>query len=221
MHRSDALQREVVVHHREHTLLHLTTVPCVDDNLLAACCVECYTSLRVETELLVVSNLCLRSVVYNKVRLELLELLCCRTDEHVCYEVSLPSNLNDETNSHTCILVSTAETVYYIEVLVAELFLSDSLNLVPNFLRHRVVIVLVLLCCPPYSVLRVLVHHDVLVLRRTTGVDTCLNVNCTKLCLLTYFEALETCLCLLFEQLLVRRIVSDYCRTSNAVLCQI
>ena len=67
------------------------------------------------------------------------------------------------------------------------------------------VIVLVLLCCPPYSVLRVLVHHDVLVLRRTTGVDTCHNVNCTKLCLLTYFEALETCLCLLFEQLLVRR----------------
>ena len=45
VHRSDALEREVVVHHREHTLLHLTTVPCVDDNLLAACHVECDASL--------------------------------------------------------------------------------------------------------------------------------------------------------------------------------
>ena len=45
VHRSDTIEWEEVVHHREHTLLHLTAVPCVDDNLLAACSVECYTSL--------------------------------------------------------------------------------------------------------------------------------------------------------------------------------
>ena len=48
VHGSDALQRQVVVHHGEHTLLHLSAVPCVNDNLLTACDVECYTCLRVK-----------------------------------------------------------------------------------------------------------------------------------------------------------------------------
>ena len=34
MHGGDALERLEVVHHREHTLLHLAAVPCVDDHLL-------------------------------------------------------------------------------------------------------------------------------------------------------------------------------------------
>ena len=45
VHRSDTLQGQIVVHHREHTLLHLTTVPGVDDDLLAAGSVESNTSL--------------------------------------------------------------------------------------------------------------------------------------------------------------------------------
>ena len=40
VHRSDTLQWQEVVHHREHTLLHLTTIPCVDDNLLLRSNVE-------------------------------------------------------------------------------------------------------------------------------------------------------------------------------------
>ena len=35
-----SLQWQEVVHHREHTLLHLTTIPCVDDNLLLRSYVE-------------------------------------------------------------------------------------------------------------------------------------------------------------------------------------
>ncbi|CUP79381.1 Uncharacterised protein [Segatella copri] len=153
VHRSHTLQWQEVVHHREHTLLHLTTIPCIDDNLLLRCYVESNTSLRVQTELLVVLNLSLRSVVNNEVWLECLELLSCRTDEHVCYEVSLPSNLNDETNSHTSILVSTAETIYNIEILVAELLNSEVLHCTPNLLRHWVVIILIFISSPPYSVL--------------------------------------------------------------------
>ena len=34
VHGSDAFKWEIVVHHREHTFLHLSTVPCIDDNLL-------------------------------------------------------------------------------------------------------------------------------------------------------------------------------------------
>ena len=45
VHRSHTLQWQEVVHHREHTLLHLTTVPCVNDYLLLSCYVEHNTSL--------------------------------------------------------------------------------------------------------------------------------------------------------------------------------
>ena len=40
VHSSYALQRKEVVHHREHTLLHLTAVPGVDDDLLLGSNVE-------------------------------------------------------------------------------------------------------------------------------------------------------------------------------------
>ena len=50
VHGSNALQRQIVVHHGEHTLLHLAAVPCVDDDLLAAGDVEGGSCLGVETE---------------------------------------------------------------------------------------------------------------------------------------------------------------------------
>ena len=70
----------IVVHHGEHTLLHLSAVPGVDDNLLAACDVEHNSGLRIQTQLLVVLNLCLGSVVYNEIRLKVLKLLSGRLE---------------------------------------------------------------------------------------------------------------------------------------------
>ena len=49
VHGSDALQRQIVVHHGEHTFLHLSAVPCINDNLLTACNVEHYSCLRVKS----------------------------------------------------------------------------------------------------------------------------------------------------------------------------
>ena len=36
VHRGNAFERKVVVHHRKHTFLHLATIPGVEDYLLAA-----------------------------------------------------------------------------------------------------------------------------------------------------------------------------------------
>ena len=47
VHGSDAFQRQVVVHHGEHTLLHLTAIPGVNDNLLTAGNVEHSSCLRI------------------------------------------------------------------------------------------------------------------------------------------------------------------------------
>ena len=48
VHRSDTTQRVQVVHDREHTLLHLTTVPSIQDNLLFSLQVENSSGLRVQ-----------------------------------------------------------------------------------------------------------------------------------------------------------------------------
>src|SRR5699024_12042428 len=94
---------------------------------------------------LIVLNFCLGSVVNNEIRLKVLQLFCCRLNEHICYEVSLPSNFHDETDRHTCIFVCAAECVNYEKSLVGELVLSDLFHCIPCFLACRVVIILVLI----------------------------------------------------------------------------
>ena len=221
VHGSDALQREEVVHHGEHALLHLAAIPGVDDNLLTGSSIESYAGLGVQAEFLVVGNLSLGSVVNNEIRLEVLQLLSGRLDEHVGYEMSLPSNLNDETNRHTGILVGTAESIYNEQLLVGQLGLCQILDSSPYVLAHRMVIVLVLIRGPPYSVLGVLIHNDVLILWRTASIDTGHYINSTQLSLFTYLIALETSLSLFLEQKLIRRIVNNLSSTSNTILAQI
>ena len=165
VHSSDAAEGEVVVHHREHTLLHFTTVPSVEDNLFLAGDVESYNSFRVETEFFVVFYLSLRSVVHHEVRSEVSEFFSAGLDEHVGHEVCLPSYFNDEANSKTSVLVSTAETVNNEKTLVRKFLLGKILHHVPSLFSHGVVVVLVLFRSPPYSVLRVFVNNDELVLR--------------------------------------------------------
>ena len=221
MHRSDATTWVEVVHHREHTLLHLTTVPSVQDNLFLCCYVEYNCCFRVQTEFLVVLNLCLGSVVYDEVRFETFELLCCRTDEHICYEVCLPSHLNDEANCKASCCICTAETINNEETLVRKLLLCEFLNNVPSFLACFVVVVGVLRSVPPQGVVRSLIINDELILRRTARVNASHYVYSTEFCLMTYFEALEACFRFLFKQLFVRRIVNDLRCTGNTVLGQI
>ena len=54
--------RYILVHDREHTFLHFTTVPSVQDNLFVGLQVEYSSCFRVQTQFLVVVNFCLRSI---------------------------------------------------------------------------------------------------------------------------------------------------------------
>ena len=69
------------------------------------------------------------------------------------------------------------------------------------------VVILVLLTGPPYGVLGVLIHYNVLVLRRTSGIDTGHDVDSTKFGYLTFFVALKARLGLFVEKNFVRRVV--------------
>jgi len=165
VHAGDTLEGEVVVLHGEHTLLHLATVPGVDDNLLAAGGVEGYASLAVEAEFLVVLYLCLGSVVDDEVGLELLEFCLGGLDEHVLDEVCLPSDFEDEAHSEVGSFIGAAESIYDVELLAGELLGGDILDLCPNGFAHGMVIVLVCLSGPPYLVVALSIVNDVLILR--------------------------------------------------------
>ena len=183
--------------------------------------VECNNCLRVEAEFLVVFNLSLRSVVHNEVRSEVLEFFFARLDEHVGHEVCLPSYFNDEANSKTSVLVSTAETVNNEETLVRKLLLGKISNNFPSFFSHGVVVVLVFFRSPPYSVLRVFVENDELVLRRTTSVNTSHHIYSTEFGCLTFFITFKGSLSFFFEKLFVRRVVHDFSSAENTVLGKI
>ncbi len=135
--------------------------------------------------------------------------------------MSLPSNLHDEANSHAGILVSAAESIHNEESLSAELLLCDILNGSPNILAHRMVVVLILIARPPYGVLGILIHNDVLVFGGTSGVDTGHYVNRTKLGLHTNLIAGEILLGLFLIQHLIGGIVNNLGGSGDAVLCQI
>ena len=153
VHGGDALERKVVVHHREHALLHLAAVPRVDNDLLTAREVEHDRSLGVEPEIAEVHDARLCRVVDDKIRLELLEFLLRRTNEHVRDKVSLPGNLHDEANRHARIHIRTAKCVNDKEALVAQLTDRDVAHGVPRLLRRTMVVVLILVGRPPDGIM--------------------------------------------------------------------
>ena len=221
VHGSHALQRQVVVHHGEHTLLHLAAVPGVDDDLLTAGNVEGNAGLAVQAQFLIVLDLGLGSVVDDEVRLEVGELFLGRADEHVGDEVRLPCDLDDEADGHAGIMVRAAERVDDVQLLVAKLLDRDILDGRPGGLGHGVVVVLVLVGGPPHGVLGVRVHDDILVFGGAAGVDAGHDVDRAQLADPTDFVPFKTSLGLFREQRLVGGVADDFSRTGDPVLFQI
>ena len=221
MHGSNALQRQEVVHHGEHTLLHLAAVPGVDDDLLLAGDVEQDSSLGVQAQLLVVLDLGLGSVVDHEIRLEVCQLLSGGLDEHIGDEMCLPGHFHDEADGHAGVLVGTAESIDDVQALVGKLLLGDLLHGLPCFLRSGVVVVLVLVGSPPHGVLGVFVHDDELILGGAAGVDAGHDVDSAQLADLTLLVAFQLGLGLLVEQLLIRGVVHDLGRAGDTILAQI
>jgi len=199
VHGSNSLKWKEVVHHREHTFLHLSAVPCVNDNLLFACDVEKYSCLRVKSELFVVLNFSFGSIVNNEIWLEVLKFFLCWLNEHICYEMCLPSYFNDKTDCHTSIFVSTAECIYNEKSLVRELFDCDIFNSCPSFFCSWVVVVLVFIRCPPNCIFGVLIHNDEFIFRRTSCVNSCHNVDSAEFTFLSLFKTFKFRFCFFFE----------------------
>ena len=122
VHGGDAAQGQEVVHHGEHALLHLATVPGAADELHLLGHVEGDEVLGVETLLLPVRVGALGTVHHHEVRFEGLQLFFARADEHVLHEVRLPGHLGDDAHRQAGIRVGTAETIDHKQTLAGELF---------------------------------------------------------------------------------------------------
>ena len=221
VHRGDALQGQIVVHHGEHALLHLAAVPGVEDDLLTAGNVEGHAGGGVEAELLVVDDLRLGGGVDHEVGLEGLKLFLAGLDEHVAHEVGLPGDLHDEADGHAGVGVGAAVSVDHEEALVAQLLHRDILDLGPDLLGHGVVVILITVGGPPHGVAGVLVHDDVLVLGRAAGVYAGHDVDGVELGQLADVIAFQLGLGLFREKELVGRVVDDLGAAGDTVFVQI
>ena len=225
MHCGDALEREVVVHHGEHTFLHFAAIPCVEDDLLAGSNVEGDAGFAAETELGEVLNFGLGCAENYEVGLLVEFLLVLRTDEHIGNEVGLPCNLHDEANLHTGVGVGAAEAVDYEEPLAAELLLGELLDALPCLFAHLVVVVGVTFGGPPdfagSAFLCGFVVYDVFVFRRTAGIYTGHYVDGTEFGNLTFVEAFEAGFGLFVVKDFIGRVVKDFLHTFDTVLAQI
>ena len=221
VHRSDALQGKEVVHIGEHTLLHLATIPSVDDNLNLLGEVEHNGGLAVEAELFVVLNFCLRGVEHHEIGLAIVcQLLLGGADEHIFHKVSLPSHLHNEADFQAGVLVCTAEGIHNVEFLVGELLGGNLLELLPSLGSYGFVVVFVLLRGPPYGVLRGLVLNEEFVFGRAAGVDTGHHVHSACLGELAFLVTFKVGIGLILKQLLIGGIVDNF-GTLDAILFQI
>ena len=221
VHGSNALERQIVVHHGEEALLHLAAVPGVKDDLLTAGDVEEDCGLGVKAELFIVLNFRLGSVVADEIGLEVLKLLCRGNDEHILDKVCLPCDFDDEADRHAGILVGAAECIDDEKTLVGEFLQSERFAGCPCLLGGRVVVVRILIAGPPDGVLGVFIHNDKFILGRTAGVNAGHDIDSAQLSLDTFVKALKVFVHFFIVKKLIGRVVDDLGYACDTILCQI
>ena len=219
MHRSHTVQRQQVVHVREHTFLHFTTVPSIQDNLDLFSQVEYNCSFRVQAQFFVVFNFSFRSVHDNEIRFtEVSQFFSCRTDEHVCYEVSLPCYFHDEAQFQARVFVSSAESVNNEQSFVRKFFSCQIFHSCPTFSVNWFVVVFVFFRSPPYCIFAGFVFYEEFIFRRTSCINASHYVYSAHVSYLAFFKTFQTWFCFFSEQNVIRRIVHNLGHTCDTVL---
>ena len=199
VHGSNALQRQVVVHHGEHAFFHLAAVPGVQDHLFVAGNVKCNTGFRIDAQFLVVLHFCFGRSVHYKIRFEIFLFLFRRGNKHILNKVRLPGHFHNETHRHAGILVGAAERVHHKQPLAAELLHGQRFHLCPYLFTHDMVIIRVFGRRPPHRIFGIFIHDDVLVLWGTPGINAGHNVHGIQLGQLAFFIPFQTGLHFFFE----------------------
>ena len=222
MHCCNTFKRQEVIHHAEETFFHLATVPGIQDDLFFSRDVKDSCSFGIKTEFFPVGDFSFGRVKYNKIRLLIKFFLIFRTNEHIGNEMRLPSNFHDETNFHAGIFMSSAETIDYEETLIGKFFNRKFFKSLPRFDGAFFIVIGIFGSCPPNftgcAFFSCFIVNNELILRRTTGVNACHNVDCAKFGFLSNVKTFKTGFSFFVEKYFVSRVVKDFGSAGNAIL---
>ena len=222
MHGGDTAQRQQVVHHREHPFLHFAAVPGTADQLNTLGQVKGDEVFGVKTLLFPLWVRAFRPVHHDEVRGEILQLFVVRTNKHVFHEMRLPGHFSDKPHGKTGVGVSAAESINDKQTLAGKLMGNEPFQMLPGFRRERFVIVLPFaFISPPQCVAGGLVSDDVFIFRRTTGKDTGIDGDSTKVSQHTSLVSFQCWIELFLIQRIVIGVVDDFLDVVNTISLEI
>ena len=133
----------------------------------------------------------------------------------------LPGDFHDKTDRHTGIFIRSAEGIHNKEPFARELILGKLFYGSPDLLAHRMIVIFIAFRGPPDRVFGVFIHDDIFVLRRTAGIYSGHNIDCSEFGKDTFIKAFQFRLHFLFKQEFVGRVMDDFRRTGNTVFFKI
>ena len=173
VHRRDTLQRQQVVHDREHPFLHFAAVPGPADQLDPLRQVEGNEVFRVESLLLPLRVGAFGAVHHDEIRLKVGQFFIAWANKHVLDEVCLPGHFGNEAYAQTCVGIGAAERINDEQTLAGKLMGDQIFQVLPGFLRERFVVVFtVAFIRPPHGIAGCIVTNDIFIFRRATGKNT-------------------------------------------------
>ena len=222
VHGRDAAQWQQVVHDREHPFLHLAAVPGTADQLDTLGQVEGDKVFGVQALLFPLRVSAFRTVHYDEVRREVLQLFVGWTNKHVLHEMRLPGYFGNETYGETGVGVSAAESVYDKQTLARKLMGDEPFQMLPGFRRERFVVVLPFaFVSPPQRIAGGFVSDDILIFRRTTGKNTGIDGDSTKIRQHTALVSFQCWIELFLIQRIVVGVVDDFLDVVNTISLEI
>ena len=222
VHGGDAPQRQQVVHDREHPFLHFAAVPGTAYQLDTLGQVEGHKVFGVQTLLFPLWVRAFRTVHHDEIRGEILQLFVGWTNKHVFHEMRLPGHFSDKTHGETGIGVSAAESVDNEQTLAGKLMGDEPFQVLPGFRGERFVVVLPFaLVSPPQRIAGGFVSDDILIFRRTTGKNTGIDGDSTKIRQHTTLVSFQCWIELFLIQRIVVGVVDDFLDVVNTISLEI
>ena len=218
VHGGNTAQRQQVVHDREHPFLHLAAVPGTANQLDTLGQVEGNKVFGVQTLLFPLWIRAFRTVHHDEIWGEVLQLFVGRTNKHVFHEMRLPGHFGNETHGKSGVGVSAAESVDNEQALAGELVSDEPFQMLPGLRGERFVVVLPFaLISPPQRIAGGFVSDDILIFRRTTGKNTGIDGDSTKICQHTSLVSFQCWIELFLIQRIVIGVVDDFLDVVNTI----
>ncbi len=222
VHGGDTAQRQQVVHDREHPFLHFAAVPGTADQLNTLGQVEGNEVFGVQTLLFPLWVGAFRTVHHDEVRREVLQLFVGRTNKHILNEMRLPGHFGNETHGKAGVGVSAAESVDDEQTLAGKLMGDEPFQMLPGFRGERFVVVLPFaFVSPPQRIASGFVSDDILIFRRTTGKNTGIDGDSTKIRQHTSLVSFQCWIELFLIQRIVVGVVDDFLDVVNTISLEI